>query len=233
MNEKRALETVDKIFKDIYGRGYTGTFDDLIKKYAYDVSLPSEVVSSLSNQTTWSATPGGHAYAKFEELMVEMGKHDWLFPAEKIESYEQLINLWQRANYSATERMLESIDITESDTVYGSEKIFRSRDIHGSKNIICSDSLYDSEFVFASQRGGRHNFCIRVEDSWNCSSSYDVNWCKNIVKSMFISDASNLFECIMCSHMMNQRFCIANMQYEEAEYFRIKEMIIEWIFSQR
>ena len=34
-----------------------------------------------------------------------------------------------------------------------------------------------------------------------------------------------------CSHIANKKYCIANMQFEEEEYFEIKKTIISWILS--
>ena len=49
--------------------------------------------------------------------------------------------------------------------------------------------------------------------------------------SLFIQDCFDLYECLFCAHIVHQKFCIANMQFEEAEYFAIKAQVIEWILS--
>lgn len=36
---------------------------------------------------------------------------------------------------------------------------------------------------------------------------------------------------MFCTNMRGGRFCIANMQFEEAEYMRLREQVIQWILS--
>ena len=99
------------------------------------------------------------------------------------------------------------------------------------KNAIYCDGLGDSENIIASQRTSTSSFCIRVDDSANCTNSYNVICSNKISNSFFIQDANNLNECMFCSHMSNRRYCIANMQFEKEEYFEIKAEIIKWILS--
>lgn len=40
-----------------------------------------------------------------------------------------------------------------------------------------------------------------------------------------------MFECMFCSHITNKKFCIANMQFEEAEYRKIKDMVVRWMLT--
>ena len=54
---------------------------------------------------------------------------------------------------------------------------------------------------------------------------------KEIANSFFIQDCSDLHECMFCSHISSKRFCIANMQFTEKEYYEIKKLIIEWIIN--
>ena len=102
---------------------------------------------------------------------------------------------------------------------------------HNCKNIIFSDGCSDSEYIIASQRTSGSTNCIRVDDSGNCSNSYNVICSAKISNSFFIQDSNSLHECMFCSHIANQRYCIANMQFEKEEYFAIKKEIIKWILS--
>ena len=87
------------------------------------------------------------------------------------------------------------------------------------------------EYTLASQRSKSCSFCIRTDDSKNCSNSYNVICSNKVINSLFIQDCYDLYECIFCSHIASKRYCIANMQFEEAEYFEIKKLIIDWILS--
>ena len=97
--------------------------------------------------------------------------------------------------------------------------------------MIFCDSCGDSEFLLASQRSSVCNFCIRTDDSTNCSNSYNVICSNKISNSLFIQDCFDLYECMFCSHIASKRFCIANMQFDEDEYYEIKKAIVRWILS--
>ena len=77
------------------------------------------------------------------------------------------------------------------------------------------------------------NFCIRCDDSKNCSNSYNVICSNKVNNSLFIQDCFDLYECMFCSHIASKRYCIANMQFEEQEYFAIKKVIIDWILNSK
>lgn len=104
-------------------------------------------------------------------------------------------------------------------------------DMSDSKNIVYCDSCGNSEFLLACQRSGSSNFCIRTDDSVNCSNSYNVICSNKIINSLFVQDCFDLYECMFCSHIASKKYCIANMQFEREEYYQIKNMIIDWILS--
>ena len=118
------------------------------------------------------------------------------------------------------------------DTIYESEKVWRSANCNRCKNIAFCDGCHNSEFLLASQRSGSCSYCLRTDDSVNCSNSYNVICSGKISNSFFIQDANSLHECMFCSHLSNKRYCIANMQFEKDEYFEIKKEVVRWIFEQ-
>ena len=97
--------------------------------------------------------------------------------------------------------------------------------------MIFCDSCGSSEFLLASQRSGSSSFCIRTDDSKDCSNSYNVVCSNKIMNSLFIQDCFDLHECMFCSHIASKKYCIANMQFDEEEYFLIKKSIIDWILN--
>lgn len=54
---------------------------------------------------------------------------------------------------------------------------------------------------------------------------------KKDINSLFIQDCYDLYECMFCSHIASKRYYIANMQFEEDEYYQIKESIMQWILN--
>ena len=150
-----------------------------------------------------------------------------------LEKYAFDIKLPKQVNDSTTNEVTwaDSINVAKSDTIYRCENVYRSTDCSDSKNIIYCDSCDNGEFLLASQRSGTCNYCIRCDDSKDCSNSYNVICSNKVSNSLFIQDCFDLYECMFCSHIASKRFCIANMQFEEQEYYEIKKLIIEWILN--
>jgi len=44
-------------------------------------------------------------------------------------------------------------------------------------------------------------------------------------------DCGDMQDSMFCSNMKGRRFCIANMQFDEAEYRRLREQVVGWILS--
>lgn len=232
MDEAQAKAIVDKTIGQVFGFQNPLTLDQVLQKFAFDVRLPQQVVDSSTGQPTWAQSTNPTKFISFEN---SMAKEPDFFerPAKKLNSIQEILGAWSEINEMTTERYLDSINVAQSDNIYSSENVFRSQDIHRSKNVVFCDSMVtgDCDHVVACQRSGGLTFCIRVEDSGECSNSFNIQWCKNIVNSMFISDASNVQDSLFCSHLSNKQFMVANMQYDEAEYRRIKDMVVRWILT--
>lgn len=231
MNDIKALEIVNKIFKSVFDKDNNYSLDELLEKFAFDIKLPKQVNDSTTNETTWADSIHSGKFITNKNMENKEKETGWMLPKRKINNLQELIDIWNTINLTTTERVYDSINITKSDTIYRCENVYRSTDCRDSKNIIYCDSCGDSQFLMASQRSGTCTFCIRCDDSCDCSNSYSVICSNKISNSLFIQDCSDLYECIFCSHIASQRFCIANMQFEEEEYYLIKKEIIKWILS--
>lgn len=228
MDELKALEIVDKIFAAVFDCKNPFTLDEISSKFAFDVKLPQEVIDSTTGEITWASSINP---TSFITLANSEKRDDWMLPRQPIKSLEDIIGIWKKTNYTTTERQYNSINVVKSDTIYQSENVYRSTNCNQCKNIVFTDGCHASEYLLASQRSGSCNFCIRVDDSGDCSNSYNVICSGKISNSFFIQDCSSLHECIFCSHISNKRFCIANMQFEEEEYYATKKEIIKWIMN--
>ena len=232
MDDSKALEIVNKIFNGVFGKDNKLTLDQLLDKFAFDVKLPKQVVDSTTNEITWADSINSGRYIKFSNMEKKEKETGWMLEKRSISNLQDLIDIWNSVNLTATERVNDSIDVAKSDTIYRCEKIYRCSDTSDSKNMIFCDSCANCEYVLASQRSSMSNFCIRVDDSTSCSNSYNVICSAKISNSFFIQDANSLHECMFCSHIANRRYCIANMQFDREEYMAIKSEIIKWIVSQ-
>ena len=58
-----------------------------------------------------------------------------------------------------------------------------------------------------------------------------VNWSGKVANSLFIQNCYDMYECMFCSHLAGKRYCVANMQLSEEDYFRVKKIVIGWLIK--
>jgi len=231
MNEKVALGIVEKIFKSVFGLSNPYNIEEVLEKFAFDIKLPKKVYDSITNEETWADSINSGRYITLDNMEAKDKEKGWMLEKRDINSLDEIIQIWNSVNLTTTERVYDSINVSCSDTIYRCENVYHSTDCSDSKNIVFCDSCGNSEFLLASQRTGASNYCIRCDDSKNCSNSYSVICSNKIINSLFIQDSFDLYECMFCSHIASKKYCIANMQFEKEEYFEIKKSIIEWIIN--
>lgn len=231
MNIAQTLETTNKIFQAVFGRDNPYNLDELKNKFAFDITLPTVVKDSTTGEETWTALPGAKQYITNSNSDKRDDVISWLRPRKSLKNLRELLAAYEEINYITTERVYNSENVTASDPIYESMNVYNSTNCGECKNIIFCDGTYKSEYAFACQRSNNANYSIRADDSNAVTNSYNIICSGKISNSMFIQDCGSLHECIFCTHISNHEYCIANMQYEPAEYFYLKEQIIKWIFS--
>ena len=231
MNDKLALEIINKIFNSIFDKNNSFSLEELLEKYAFDIKLPKQVNDSITNEITWADSINSGKFITNKNMEIKDSKDGWMLPKRNIKNLQELIDIWNSINLTTTERVYDSINVCKSDTIYRSENVYRCTDCSESKNIIYCDSCMNCNYTLASSRSSNCDFCIRTDDSKDCSNSYNVICSNKIKNSLFIQDCFDLYECMFCSHIATKKYCIANMQFEEEEYYEIKKTIIEWILN--
>jgi len=231
MDEQKAQVVLDKIIGQVAGFKNPLKLEQFLQKYAYDVTLPVAVHDATTGELTWTQSINAGKCMTLKNIMARAKVDDWILPARPINSIDDILKAWNAINYLTTERQVDSLDIAQSDNVYFSEKVFRSQDVTRCKNVVFCESINNCEYVAASQRSGDSSYCARLEDSTKCSGSFGVVWSSGAVNCLFVQDSSNMYECMFCSKLKDKKFCIANMQFEEAEYYRLKAMVLSWLFS--
>lgn len=231
MNDEKALDLVNKIFISVFNNKNNYNLEELLEKFSFDIKLPKMVNDSISNEITWADSIHSGKFITLANMEKKDVSEGWMLKRKDFSNLQELIDIWNSINFTTTERVYDSINVIKSDTIYRCENVYRCTGCSDSKNIIYSDSCGHCEFLLASQRSFACTFCIRTDDSKNCSNSYNVICSNKIINSFFIQDCFNLNECMFCSHIANKKYCIANMQFEEEEYFEIKKTIISWILS--
>ena len=231
MNDKLALEIINKIFNSIFDKNNSFSLEELLEKYAFDIKLPKQVNDSVTNEITWADSINSGKFITNKNMEIKDSKDGWMLPKREISNLQELIDIWNSINLTTTERVYDSINVCKSDTIYRSENVYRCTDCSESKNIIYCDSCMNCNYTLASSRSSNCDFCIRTDDSKDCSNSYNVICSNKVKNSLFIQDCFDLYECMFCSHISTKKYCIANMQFEEEEYYEIKKTIIEWILN--
>ena len=231
MNDVKALEIVNKIFKSVFDKDNNYSMETILEKFAFDLKLPKQVNDSTTNEITWADSINSNKFITNKNMEKRDKEKGWMLEKKEINNLQELIDIWNTINLTTTERVYDSINVSKSDTIYRCENVYRSTDCSDSKNLIYCDSCFNSEFLLASSRSSTSSFCIRCDDSKACSNSYNIICSNKIINSLFIQDCYDLYECMFCSHISSKKFCIANMQFEEQEYYEIKNLIIEWILN--
>lgn len=230
MTHKEAQKILDTIVERVFGYKNPWDLQSYMEKHAFDVRLPLQANDCVTGDSTWVSSINPSRFRTFHSLL-DGEDDDHMIKKRDIESMEDLLEAWEETNWFASERQLDSLNILESDNIRQSENVFRSQDIGASKNILFSDGCVNSEYCASIQRSNTLSFSCRVEDSQNVSNSFSVSWSKNINNSLFVQDSSDLYECLFCSHINSKEYCIANMQFEKEDYFKIKKMVLEWVLQ--
>jgi hypothetical protein len=231
MTPQLAQEILDKIVGQIFGYKNPLTLEVFMQKYAFDVRLPQQVNDSTTGEVTWAGSTNPSKFITMENARARSEEADNLMPARPLPNIPALLAAWNETNFMSTERQNESINIAESDDITRSENVYRSQFIVDCKNVLFSDGCHNSEFMAACQRSQKSTFSIKVDESQNVTNSFFVTWCNKVGNSFFINDCFDVTDCMFCTNIAGKQYCVANMQYEEAEYRRLKDMVVRWILT--
>lgn len=231
MSSDEAKQLLDKIVESVFGYENPLSLDEARQKFAFDLRLPQQVQDSLTGEATWALSVNPTKFITSKNVEAKNKETDWMIPKRELNSIDDVIMAWAETNATTTERSIDSANIGQSDGINACENIFRSMDIRDSKNILFSDGGNNLEYVVASSRSKTSSFCVRIEDSQLCSNSFNVIWSAKVTNSFFIQDCFDVMDCMFCSHIAGKRFCIANMQFSEEEYYKIKDIVVRWILG--
>lgn len=232
MNASEAKKILDKVIGQIFGYQNPLSLEQAMEKFAFDVRLPQQVYDSTDGSQTWASSTNPTKFIKMENARKNQDDGtNGMYAKEPINNLQELLQKWNAINLTTTERQIDSLNVAESDDVIKSENVYRSQTIQRSKNIIFSDSVHDSEFIVAGERSGANTFCMRIQESGECSNSFEVSWSTRITNCMFIHDAADMQDSMFCTNMRGGQYCIANMQFTKEEYEKLRSEVIKWILS--
>lgn len=231
MDSTKAKEILDKVIGSVFGYQNPLSLEQAMQKFAFDLRLPQQVFDSTDTQPTWALSVNPSKFITQDNRDKMLQDTEWMIPRRDLNSLEDIMAAWKETNYTLTERQNDCINVAESDGVLNSENVYRSCDLRNSKNVIFTEGGQDLEYVVAGSRSQTSTYCVRVEDSQLCSNSFNVIWSAKVTNSFFIQDCYDVMDCMFCSHISGKRFCIANMQFEEEEYNRLKKMVTYWVLT--
>lgn len=238
MTSTEAQKMLDKIVGQIFGYQNPLSLEQFMQKFTFDIRLPQEVIDSTDGSKTWAQSTNPTRFVKLEnardaENNAKPGEAaSFLRPTRPLGNLQEVLTAWNEINITTAERYKDSINVAESDTIHNSENVFRSQDINHCRNILFCDGVKNGcEFMAACQRSEASTFGIRIEDSAECSNCFNVSWSIKQTNCMFMHDCGDMQDSMFCTNISGQRFCIANMQYTEAEYRKLREEVIRWVLS--
>ena len=232
MDKAEAKTILDNIIKQVFGVANPLSLDKFAEKFTFDLHLPQKVKDSVDGTDTWAQSTNPTKFVKMSNARHDEGTGTaGKYATQPIKDLSDLLSKWDHINLTTTEFELDSLNVGESDMVMQSENIFHSTNISRSKNILYSDGVFDGEFMAACQRSGNSTYCIRVDDSVRCSNTFGATRSANLTNCIMIHDCGDMQDSMFCTNMNSGRFCIANMQFEEAEYRRLHKQVVEWILS--
>jgi len=231
MDEAKAKEILDKVVGQVFGYQNPLTLEQARAKFAFDRRLPQQVNDSTTGEVTWSSARNASKYITLDNMHKRGNADEWMVPARPMKDVEDVIAAWAETNFTATERIVDSINVEKSDHIMHSENVYNSYDVHRSKNILFTEGGTEMEYVVGGFSSVTSSFCIRVEESQLTTNSFSVNWSAKISNSFFMQDCYDCMDCMFCSHLSGKRFCIANMQFEEEEFKRLKLEVVRWILT--
>lgn len=232
MKTAECLTVANEIFQAIFMRDNSYSLDELRTHFAQGIRLPAQVRDSSTHEETFSIILNHDLYITNQNSEKRGDEEGWILPYRDVGGdISQLEQIWHEINSITTERVFGSENVSASDPLYSSTNVYCSTNCGRSNNLVYCDGVFSSNYALACQRSESLNYCLNVNDSNSCTNSYQVICSGKISNSLFIQDCSSLHECIWCSHLTNQEYCIANMQFESSEYYCLKPKIIDYILS--
>lgn len=230
---------LDKIVGQVFGYQNPLSLEQFSKKFTFDIRLPQQVIDDSDGSITWSQTVNPTRFIKQQnahtiENTAKAGQPapiTMFRPARPLSGIQDVLAAWGEINLTTAEKMINSINVSESDNIDGCENVFHSQDIRDSKNILLSDGIGNSEFMAACQRSRNSSFCIRLDDCGECTNCFNVSWAGKLTNCLFMHDCGDMQDSMFCTNVSGGRFCIANMEYPEAEYRRLRDEVVRWILS--
>ena len=151
MSDQDFLNIANKVFRAIFARDNDLNLDELRKKFAFDIKLPTAVETTLSKRPTWTAMPNAKKYMTVDETDDYDNDKGWMLEKRDFKSLSEILEAWDSINYTSTERVYNSENVVASDPIYNSNNVYASTNCGGCKNMLFCDGTYDLSLIHISE----------------------------------------------------------------------------------
>lgn len=214
------------VWKELFPEGPYPSHEDFIRLFAARLALP-QPHQTKSGATVYSSTEYG--YQKFisqSEIAQLFENSDFLFPKTALTDLQETLGKVGEIMSFKGDRFQNSDLIQASDDIHSSSYIYESTHVYSSQKILYSYNMTQSEYQLASRGSKSCSFGVAIVDSGSVSNSFDVSWSAKCANCYFCHNAFDLRDCMFCFHISSRQYCIANMQYTEEEYRKIKSRLL-------
>jgi hypothetical protein len=226
-------ELFEVIWEQVFPGISTLGVEEFKKHFVGDILLPSQYKCEISGEVVWSSPEYGYKrFISKGESIKRNEKDNFMEIKEPIGSLSEVLEKVKSVALFRGEREMNSSQVEESDDIYSSNIIYNSTHIYSSQKLLWCHNMVQSEYVAASKGSKNTTFSMRIIDSGNTANSFDISFCGNTANSYFCHNCFDIRDCMFCFHLASKRFCIANRQYEEAEYNEMKKKILADYFEQ-
>lgn len=221
------------IWKEIFPNLPVLAIDDFKNYFTQDLSLPILKKCYISDKELYISPE--YDYKRFvdrSELMKRDEIDNHMEPKTQINSLRDILSKISQIAYYRASRLENSEVIEESDDIHSSSFIYNSTHVYSCQKILFSYNMAQSELIMASKGSKSCSFGIKLYDSSSVSNSFDVSWSAKCSNSYFCHNCYGLRDCLFCFHLSSKQYCIANMQFSEEEYKKLKNIILNEYYKQ-
>ena len=232
---------INKVFLDIYNAVWKEVFPDItpLPIDTFKSIFTKDLLLPIQKECVVKKTPiyigKEYTYKRFisdEARWERINVDNNMSPKIPVSSLTDIVPKVQEFAFFKGSRTQNSDVVEESDDIHSSSYIYNSEHIYNSSKILFGYNIQQSEFLLASSGNKACEFGIALVDSASTSNSFDIGWSAKSSNCYFCNNVFDLRDCMFCFNIESKQYCIANMQFTEEEYKKLKPMILKEYIDQ-
>ncbi len=232
---------MNKVFEDIYKSVWDEIFPGIVKPeiqvfkklFAQDILLPDRYTAQKGTGDIYCTPDYGYKhFISQEEIQKIVDVNNYVEPTTPLSSLSEVLTKMQNLAFFRGSKSINSDVVEESDNIYSSNYVLSSACLYSSQKMIYCYNMTASEYMLASKNSKESGFGIRIIDSGSITGSFDVSFSAKSAHSYFCHNCFDVRDCMFCFHLASKQYCIANMQYSQEDYEKLKKQILTEYFAQ-